>query len=173
MRPRRRNGAVQPHRSGSSVRPRSLNGPICYHSESRQHQDRQPQGCNRGMSRIFGALGLRIGICFSGGVPRHPLGMPSQREAYRSLYGAWRTACKRAGVTGPTERPRFSSRLATDSRAQSGAGWRVALGGKKLTGHKTGAVYRRHAIVSESDFREGVAKLARMTTEQQQSGVDG
>jgi hypothetical protein len=30
----------------------------------------------------------------------------------------------------------------------------------KLTGHKTEAVYRRYAIVSEGDLAEGVAKLA-------------
>jgi hypothetical protein len=30
----------------------------------------------------------------------------------------------------------------------------------KLTGHKTGAVYRRYAIVPESDLSEGVKKLA-------------
>jgi hypothetical protein len=30
----------------------------------------------------------------------------------------------------------------------------------KLTGHKTEAVYRRYAIVSESDLSEGIAKLA-------------
>ncbi len=32
----------------------------------------------------------------------------------------------------------------------------------KLTGHKTEAVYRRYAIVSEADLREAVAKLARL-----------
>jgi hypothetical protein len=31
----------------------------------------------------------------------------------------------------------------------------------KLTGHKTEAVYRRYAIVSETDLREAVAKLSR------------
>jgi integrase len=30
----------------------------------------------------------------------------------------------------------------------------------KLTGHKTETVYRRYAIVAETDLREGVAKLA-------------
>ena len=29
----------------------------------------------------------------------------------------------------------------------------------KLVGHKTEAIYRRYAIVAESDLREGVAKL--------------
>jgi len=29
----------------------------------------------------------------------------------------------------------------------------------QLTGHKTEAVYRRYAITSEADLREGVARL--------------
>ena len=32
----------------------------------------------------------------------------------------------------------------------------------KLTGHKTEAVYRRYAIVSEADLHEAVSKLARL-----------
>ena len=32
----------------------------------------------------------------------------------------------------------------------------------KLTGHKTESEFRRHAIVSEADLGEGVAKLARL-----------
>lgn len=30
----------------------------------------------------------------------------------------------------------------------------------KLTGHKTESIYRRYAIIAETDLREGVAKLA-------------
>ena len=32
----------------------------------------------------------------------------------------------------------------------------------KLTGHKTESIYRRYAIVSESDLSAGVAKLAKL-----------
>jgi hypothetical protein len=39
----------------------------------------------------------------------------------------------------------------------------------KLTGHKTEAVYRRYAVVSESDLAEGVAKLAAL----QETGGNG
>jgi hypothetical protein len=39
---------------------------------------------------------------------------------------------------------------------RSGLSRSVAM---QLTGHKTEAVYRRYAITSEADLREGVAKL--------------
>ena len=34
----------------------------------------------------------------------------------------------------------------------------------KLTGHKTESIYRRYAIVSESDLALGVGKLAALTS---------
>jgi hypothetical protein len=40
----------------------------------------------------------------------------------------------------------------------------------KLTGHKTEAVYRRYAIVAESDLREGAAKLATLHGGNEPSG---
>ncbi|HKB37902.1 MAG TPA: hypothetical protein VKD72_15750 [Gemmataceae bacterium] len=48
----------------------------------------------------------------------------------------------------------------------------------KLTGHKTEAVYRRYAIVAESDLREAGAKLAAetcwtMARHADQLGYDG
>jgi len=39
----------------------------------------------------------------------------------------------------------------------------------KLTGHKTEGVYRRYAIVSEADLKEGVAKLAKLHESQRGS----
>jgi hypothetical protein len=39
-------------------------------------------------------------------------------------------------------------------------------GQMKLTGHKTEAVYRRHAIVAESDLREAGTKLAALLESQ-------
>jgi len=40
----------------------------------------------------------------------------------------------------------------------------------KLTGHKTEAVYRRYSVVSESDLREQVTKLAGLRTNPAQIG---
>ncbi len=40
----------------------------------------------------------------------------------------------------------------------------------KLTGHKTENVYRRYAIVSETDLSEGVRKLATLHHHQQAAG---
>ena len=39
----------------------------------------------------------------------------------------------------------------------------------KLTGHKTEAVYRRYAIVSEADLSEGVKKLAALQAASKQA----
>jgi hypothetical protein len=40
----------------------------------------------------------------------------------------------------------------------------------KLTGHKTEAIYRRYAIVSEADLSEGVAKLSAL--HQRENGAE-
>jgi hypothetical protein len=41
----------------------------------------------------------------------------------------------------------------------------------KLTGHKTEAVYRRYAIVSEADLHEAAAKLGRFGPESHRTGT--
>jgi integrase len=78
---------------------------------------------------------------------------------------AWERACEKAKLARRI--PHDFRRSAVRNLERAGVPRSVAM---KLTGHKTEAVYRRYAIVSESDLREGVAKLARsMTTEQLQS----
>jgi integrase len=73
-------------------------------------------------------------------------------KAYRR---AWVTACKKALLVGMI--PHDLRRTAVRNLERAGVSRSVAM---KLTGHKTEAVYRRYAIVSESDMREGAAKLA-------------
>ena len=78
----------------------------------------------------------------------------------KSIYGAWRTACKAAGVPGRI--PHDFRRTAVRNLERAGVSRSVAM---KLTGHKTEAVYRRYAIVSEADLHEAAAKLGRLSLE--------
>jgi integrase len=73
----------------------------------------------------------------------------------KSLRRAWKTACKEAGRPGLLLHDLRRSAVRNLERA--GISRSVAM---KLTGHKTEAVYRRYAIVAESDLREAGAKLA-------------
>jgi integrase len=73
----------------------------------------------------------------------------------KSLRRAWRTACKEAGRPGLLLHDLRRSAVRNLERA--GISRSVAM---KLTGHKTEAVYRRYAIVAETDLREAGTKLA-------------
>lgn len=68
---------------------------------------------------------------------------------------AWRTACKRAGVTGRLFHD--FRRTAVRNLERAGVSRSAAM---KMTGHKTETVYSRYVIVSESDLREAGEKLA-------------
>jgi integrase len=72
----------------------------------------------------------------------------------RAFYKAWATACKAAGVPGMLTHD--FRRTAVRNMERSGVPRSVAT---KLTGHRTEAVYRRYAIVSDQDLREACAKL--------------
>lgn len=72
----------------------------------------------------------------------------------KSLRGAWAVACETAGCPGRI--PHDLRRSAVRNMERSGLSRSVAM---QLTGHKTESVYRRYAITSEADLREGVARL--------------
>lgn len=75
----------------------------------------------------------------------------------KALYHRWKEACKRAGVAQRI--PHDFRRTAVRNLERAGVPRSVAM---KLTGHKTEAVYRRYAIVSEADLSEGLKKLAKL-----------
>ena len=68
-------------------------------------------------------------------------------EPIKCFRKAWVGACEDAGVPG---------RIFHDLR-------RTAVRNVERAGHKTEAVYRRYAIVSDADLREAAQKLAAMT----------
>jgi integrase len=67
---------------------------------------------------------------------------------------AWRTACKKAGV--PARLPHDCRRTAVRNLERAGVPRSVAMA---MVGHKTEAMYRRYAIVAESDLHEAARKL--------------
>jgi integrase len=75
----------------------------------------------------------------------------------KSYYGSWRKACREAGLPGRI--PHDFRRTAVRNLEQAGVSRSVAM---RLTGHKTEAIYRRYAIVSESDLSDAVTKLQRL-----------
>lgn len=73
------------------------------------------------------------------------------------LYRRWKEAGKRAGV--PQRILHDFRRIAVRNLERAGVPRSVAT---KLTGHRTEAVYRRYAIVSEADLSDGLRKLAEL-----------
>lgn len=73
----------------------------------------------------------------------------------KDFYGAWRKACEAAGLVGKI--PHDFRRTAVRNLERAGVSRAVAM---QLVGHETEAIYNRYAIVSESDLRAGVEKLA-------------
>jgi integrase len=67
---------------------------------------------------------------------------------------AWAAACRRAAKPGL--RLHDLRRSAVRSMEQAGVPRSVAT---KITGHRTEAVYRRYAIVSDADLRDAMSRL--------------
>lgn len=70
---------------------------------------------------------------------------------------AWANACEAAGCPGMI--PHDLRRTAVRNLERAGVSRSVAM---QLTGHKTEAVYRRYAIVSEGDLGAGLEKLGQL-----------
>jgi integrase len=73
----------------------------------------------------------------------------------KSFWKAWRSACKAAGVPGRI--PHDFRRTAVRNLERAGVSRSVAM---KMVGHKTEAIYRRYAIVSDADLQDAARKLA-------------
>ena len=74
--------------------------------------------------------------------------------AIKDFHGSWEKACIAAGIPGRIVHD--FRRTAVRDLERAGVSRSVAM---KLTGHLTEAVYRRYAIVCESDLAEAVSKL--------------
>ena len=72
----------------------------------------------------------------------------------KTFYGSWRNACGDAGVPGRIFHD--FRRTAVRNLERAGVSRSVAM---QMVGHKTEAIYRRYAIVSESDLRTAADKL--------------
>lgn len=81
-------------------------------------------------------------------------------EPIKTFRRSWLTACRRAGVPGRI--PHDLRRSAVRRLEAAGVPRTTAM---KLVGHKTEAIYRRYAIVSESEMRAAAAKLEVLTEE--------
>ena len=76
-------------------------------------------------------------------------------EPIKSFRGAWRSACKTAGLPGRIFHD--FRRTAVRNLERAGVSRSVAM---QMVGNKTEAIYRRYAIVNDADLRAAAERLA-------------
>lgn len=81
-------------------------------------------------------------------------------KAVKDFRGAWKKACEAAGVPGRIFHD--FRRTAVRNLERAGVSRSVAM---LMTGHKTEAIYRRYAIVSEADLHVAARQLDAVTGE--------
>jgi integrase len=102
-----------------------------------EHRQELTRRCERAQARII------------------PLVFHRSGRRIESFRRSWRKACEKAGLPGLLFHDLRRSAVRNLERA--GVPRSVAM---KLTGHKTESIYRRYAIVAESDLRDAGAKLS-------------
>lgn len=83
-----------------------------------------------------------------------PLVFHRHGKPIRDFYGAWRSACKRAGCPGRI--PHDFRRTAVRNLSRAGVPDTVSM---KLTGHLTRSVFDRYRIASKDDLRDAARRL--------------
>ncbi len=109
--------------------------------EQRKHTREEERRTDRIISSVF----------------HHRGGLP-----IRSMDGAWRSACKRAGLGGWLFHD--LRRTAVRNLERAGVSRSVA---QSFTGHRTDSVYSRYAITDSAAQREGMRKYARLHASEQ------
>jgi integrase len=89
-------------------------------------------------------------------------------EQIRDFRAAWKTACKRAGVSGVL----FHDLRRSSARNLRRAGVPESLA-MKITGHRTRSMYERYNIVDEDDLREVGRKAEQFHKQEEQSSKKG
>lgn len=100
------------------------------------------------------ALERQLGRIIPGVFPYLGRG-PLQGQPRRSYIKAWRSAVKAAGLPGIIVHD--LRRSAVRNMERDGVARSVAT---KITGHRTEAIYRRYAIVSDADLKEAMSRRA-------------